>query len=245
MTFASFGFAVLAMFILFPVINSVNRQKAFSHIESEFNELFDREDSFTEAQWETRITAFSVAVSKYTGNSRRRDVSNVEQVKRWHSILSGFDPDKILSYDPETGEPIYEFVGDTEQDVRNKELIATAKTEIIDLLNIVFAPPIGNRDASLSMTLKNHSDWIISEVRMAFDVFDSEGNPSNGSVRNDNRWHVRTSDTIRPGETDQPLFLTRWEDRDVASVKLIWMEVEFGPNRVDYFPYEVCSVLWP
>jgi len=232
MSLLSFCVAVIAVFVMVSISRSVNKNSAFTSIADDYYELFDNEDSFTEEQWERRLTSFNVAVSKFK-NNYKRDRESVEQVDRWLNILMGFDP--------ATGE----FVGNTEQDKHDKNLIATAKDEIIDLFDIVFEPPAGAKDARLSLTLKNRSDWIVSEVRMAFDAFDSEGNPSNGSVRGDNRWHVRASTPIRPEDTDDLLFLNRWDERDIASVKLVWMDVEYGPNRVTHFPAAVCEVLWP
>jgi hypothetical protein len=230
MSFLSIALAVVFMCILIPVMTRANRISAMTAIEESFQELYGHGGAFTEEAWEMRLASFSASVANYE-RSYPRDADGIERIKRQLDMLVGFDPD--------TGY----YIGGTDQDRRNQELIRIAQNEIIDLTDISFTPPDGAGNSTLTVQLHNSSELIISEIRMAFVAFDSFGNPSNGSKRGDNHWFVRANTPLRPGDEEAFLFSEAWNG-DMAEIKILWMVVEYGPNFSIYLPPAVCEALW-
>jgi hypothetical protein len=239
MSLLSVAAAVIFMFVFIPVMTNANRQSARAAIEDTFWELEGSGASFTEEAWTMRLVSFSASVANY-GRAYPKDTVYNDRHHRYEKILNGFDPDTI---DPDTGESV--FVGDTNQDRHNLDLIENTRDNIIDLTGLSLSPPDSGGNALLTVLLENRSDLIISEVRMAFEAFDASGNPSNGSTRGDNQWFVRASTPLlRPNMEESYIFQVPWTDRGMSDAKILWMEIEYGPNRSIYLPPAVCKALW-
>jgi hypothetical protein len=200
------------------------QQNALSAIEESFSELNDNRSSFGYDEWEMRIASFSASVDNYE-RSFPKDTENIEKIKGYLNTLNELEPL-------------------TEQDKRNRHLIDTARSEIIDLLGVSLEPHEDNGNILMHLRLENRSEYIINEVRMAFEAFDGFGEPSNGSGQGDNLWHVRSNAPLRPNVEESIHFQTAWGDTNISHIKILWMEVEYGPNFSVYLPPAVCEALW-
>jgi hypothetical protein len=240
MSLISVGVAVTFMLVFIPLMTNANRANARANIEESFSELNGNETVYSEEDWEMQMVSFSIAVDNYK-RSYSRDMEYLIKHDRYLRILNGFDPDIT---DPETGEHLY--VGTTDRDRRNKALIDTARDEIIDMLGVSLVPPDSAGNILMHVRLENRSEYIINEVRMAFEAFDEFGSPSNGSnsVEYPNQWFVRSTKPLRMNVEESIPFQTAWGDKNISQVKILWMEIEYGPSFSVYLPPAVCEALW-
>jgi hypothetical protein len=236
MSLLSVGFVVAAIFILVPFMRSVHKNHMLLHIEETFLELNGRELEFTEDEWEKKLASFSASVENLR-KAYPSDHENIEKAERYLNILCGLDPDDPTKPGPDSI---------SEQERKDQRLINTAKDKIIDITELSFTASGAGGNSLISVWIKNSSsESVIAQVEIAFQAFDADGNPSIGSARGDNMWYIRTDTPIRTGETEHFRYSERWGDRNIASVKIEWLQVIYGPNNTEYFRPEVCRVLWP
>jgi hypothetical protein len=168
-----------------------------------------------------RLATFSAAINNFE-RGYPNEGALIDKFRRYELELNGYDPD-----DPDRPPP-------SEQEEFDQYLIAYAKEKIIDIIDLSAS------DAGVSVRIRNASDRIIVRVRMAIEGFDANGNSlGQGHIQTDiNR-------PILPQTEDNDIYTGLWSGETAANVRIEWLEVNFGPERIYFFRPEVCAALWP
>jgi ribosomal protein L37E len=230
MSFLSVGLVVAVVCVFIPFMRSSTKNNMLEKIDAMFLEMNGNESEFTEDEWKRKLAVFSGAVANLE-KSFPKDAENIGMANTYLALLCGIDPDTGDILDP--------------YKAQRDHLIRTGREDYIDILNIAFTKQDGR--SSFTVEIKNNSSITINRVTMEFEAFKPNGNPSNGSRNGDNKWGVNFTTPIRPGEVESLSFSDirhPWTDEEIASVKLLWLNVVYGPNNEAYFAPEVCAALW-
>lgn len=232
LSFLSVAFVVAIIFIVIPVLRNINKKDLLNKIEAYYLELEQNETEYDETEWELRLLTLSAMVHRFE-SSYPTDEENTEKITRYIYALCGLDPDNA-----ENPEEI------DEQQAYNERLINKARESIIDVTTIALEGPDRDGNCSLTVKAKNLSGQKeITQVALAFEVYDVDGNPANDTTRGTSVAYVKLPNIAPEAEAGR-VFLTVWNNPDISYVKLLWMNVIYSDDESLYFPPEVCSVLW-
>jgi len=222
MALMSIGLILFVMLGVIPFFNSIHMQEAIEHITATYAELSENQEDYSEDDWVMRLASFSASVSNFA-NKYSRQTELIEQFRRYELLLNGIDPD-----DPE-------LIIETPQERLNKHLIKYAKERYVDITELTIT------DAGLSMLIKNPSDRIIAQVQIWLQGYDAEGNPAGDQKP------VKTRPILSQEEGREFYTLSdlSWTRANVASAKIVGLNLIYGPNDEIYFQPVVCEELWP
>jgi hypothetical protein len=227
MSLMSIALVVIVFMLFVPFMQNWHMGNAIEHIEATYAELDGHRLEFTSDQWDMRIASFTTAVHNFE-RDYPKETERIEKFQRYVSLLLNIDPD-----DPDRP------LGPSDQEMFNAWLIEHAKDEIIDILEFLIA------NSALNMRIRNPSDFIILQVEIMAEGFDAEGNSLGMRP-------IRTEKS-KPilSQTEEQLLYTSisvWGRADIASARIVWLNVDYGRNADPeqiYFQPVVCEVLWP
>ena len=217
MSFVSITLAVIVMMIVIPFLRNMNKSNALENIEASYIDLSMNRDGFTDEDWEMKLASFVAAVYNFE-KLYPAEQAHIDRFRGYVDRLTGGDPDTL-----------------TPQEIYDRELIRTARDEIIDILELTAS------GSGLLVRFQNASNLIIHQLVMVTEGFDADGNSlGEGAVRTDR------DAPVRPQTEERVFFIDVWGGAAAADAKIIWINVDFGPSLpAVYIRREVCEVLWP
>ncbi len=243
MSMFSVVFVVALVLIVVPILQRNTKTISETEIESLYKELKELRPVL-EAQylaskngkwnedpdWEIKINSFAAKIYKY-----KQDFPKEEE--------------RYAVYDAWITE-LMQPPNVTEQSQFNEWAINSAKDDVLDILSVTVAKPDEAENIRLDVEIVNHSADTISQVSIAIEAFDAEGNPvfdrtqlgENGDPVN--LGYVHTNDYLIPGANRTYTFEAVWNNPEITAAKIYWLAVEYSDETKYFFPPEVCEAVW-